>query len=376
MRQEPEPFVSGPPPALNWRDRRNTRMQGELGSPPSPRPPAAPTAPRLATCGPRETLDHFDQDRSDPTPAHVARLRQIARCIRDSQRTARPIRALRIIGHASAEGSDAYNQALGQRRADSVMARLRRELETLQPGLAARLRIVAESRGEHELTGRGREFDRRVVIDLPRVHVRPPLPRPPYPRPPRVPRPRPPERGCAPQRERIRLHLKILFDPGIPISTMVQSMRQVYHPAGFRVEVASTERLSRPSLVDLDLHCPGSIDTCPCDGGATSAEQNQLFANRNNVTGHDIVVYFVRSTTPALNGCASHPAGRPGVVVTSVASQWTLGHEVGHVLGLNHVANNDRLMTGLGTNNITNPPPDLIPTEIQTMTNSPLTVPC
>src|SRR6185369_8994243 len=36
MRQEPEPFVSGPPPALNWRDRRNTRMQGELGSPPSP----------------------------------------------------------------------------------------------------------------------------------------------------------------------------------------------------------------------------------------------------------------------------------------------------------------------------------------------------
>lgn len=349
-------------------------MQGEVGGAPAPRP-----APGAGVCGPQEVLDHYGQDSSTPTAAHLARLRLIARCIRDSQRSRRPIRTIRLIGHASAEGSDAYNQALGQRRADTMRARLRAELDALQPGLSGRLTIVAESRGERELTGRGRPFDRRVVIDLPRVHVRPPYPRPPYPprRPPHpVPRPRPPERGCAPQRERIRLHFKILFQPTIPIATMLRSMQQVYHPAGFRVEVASTERLSAPNLVDLDIQCPGSADSCPCASGAMSAEQTQLFANRNNVTGHDVVVYFVRSTTPSLNGCASHPPGRPGVVVTSVASQWTLGHEVGHVLGLNHVNNNDRLMTGLGTNNITNPPPDLIPSEVQTMTNSQLTVPC
>lgn len=372
MRQQPDDFVFGPPPPSNWRERRNARVHGELGGfPVPPRPAPAPGA-----CGPQEVLDQFGHDSSTTTPAHLARLRLIARCIRDSQRSSRPIRTIRIVGHASAEGSDAYNQALGQRRAETVLARLRTELDALQPGLSGRLAIVAESRGERELTGRGRPFDRRVAIDLPRVFVRPPLPRPPYPRGPRPPHPRPPQRGCAPQRERIRLHFKILFEPTVPIATMLRSMQQVYHAAGFRVEVASSERLNRPNLVDLDIQCPSSTGACPCNGGSFSAEHTQLFANRNNVTGRDIVVYFVRSTTPSLNGCASHPTGAPGVVVTSVASQWTLGHEVGHVLGLNHVNNHDRLMTGLGTNNITNPPPDLIPTEVQTMTNSPLTVPC
>ena len=44
------------------------------------------------------------------------------------------------------------------------------------------------------------------------------------------------------------------------------------------------------------------------------------------------------------------------------------------MLGLNHVNDNNRLMTGNGTYNITNPPPDLIASEIQTMRNSNLTV--
>ena len=60
-------------------------------------------------------------------------------------------------------------------------------------------------------------------------------------------------------------------------------------------------------------------------------------------------------------------------MVAQGATQWTLGHEVGHVLGLFHVNNNDRLMTGNGTANITNPPPDLIGTEVTTMNNSAFT---
>jgi len=85
------------------------------------------------------------------------------------------------------------------------------------------------------------------------------------------------------------------------------------------------------------------------------------------------VVYFVRSTVPPFNGCAAFPAGRPGAVVAQVATVWTLGHEVGHVLGLNHVNDNNRLMTGNGTSNITNLPPDLISTEVITMRASNLT---
>ena len=83
-----------------------------------------------------------------------------------------------------------------------------------------------------------------------------------------------------------------------------------------------------------------------------------------------MVVYFVRSTVPPFNGCASHPAGRPGAVVARGATIWTLAHEVGHTLGLFHIDDNNRLMTGNGTSNITNPPPDLISQEVLTMRKS------
>lgn len=45
------------------------------------------------------------------------------------------------------------------------------------------------------------------------------------------------------------------------------------------------------------------------------------------------------------------------------------GHEVGRVLNLRLVKDNDRIMAGNGTGNITNPPPGLINTEVTTMIN-------
>jgi hypothetical protein len=163
----------------------------------------------------------------------------------------------------------------------------------------------------------------------------------------------------------VRLHAKVLTVPTIAIQTMVDRMRDVYATCGIRVEFVSTETLNLPLLNDVDV---GS-----CVAGSTTAEQNQLFANRNNVGANDVVAYFVRSTNPPFNGCAAHPAGQPGAVVAQGATQWTLGHEIGHVLDLVHVNNNDRLMTGNGTANITNPPPDLIASECSTMDSSPLT---
>ena len=164
----------------------------------------------------------------------------------------------------------------------------------------------------------------------------------------------------------VRVHVKILTIPNVSLETMLNNMREVYAVGKIDVECASSETLNLPALNDVDVGT--------CVSGVTTTEQNQLFANRNNVGTNELVVYMVRSTLPPFNGCAAHPAGRPGAVVAKGASQWTFGHELGHVLGLNHVNNNDRLMTRNGTANITNPPPDLATTEVTTMVASPFTI--
>lgn len=170
-------------------------------------------------------------------------------------------------------------------------------------------------------------------------------------------------------------------------------MREVYSTGGIGVEVVSRENLTGPNFTNLlDLDVPQDAQGNPCPSGQTSNEQNQLFMNRNNVGDNEIVIYFVRSTVPALNGCGSFPNGQPGAVVTQNAQPWTLAHEVGHVLSLSHIAgehqgcpttnpqccstpNFNRLMTGCGTGNITGTP-TVDQNEINTMTGSNLTRQC
>jgi hypothetical protein len=169
-------------------------------------------------------------------------------------------------------------------------------------------------------------------------------------------------------RERVRVHVKILETPvSFTINEQFAAMQEVYALAGIRVDCASTENLNIPSLNDVDVG--------GCTMGSVTIEQNMLFNQRNFVGSNDVVVYFVRSTVPGYNGCAAHPSGKPGCVVVRSASRWTLGHEFGHVLGIHHVNNNNRLMTGNGTFNITNPPPDLTSGESSTMRSSNLTIP-
>lgn len=166
--------------------------------------------------------------------------------------------------------------------------------------------------------------------------------------------------------ETVRVHFKVLEQPSVSLDTMLSSMREVFEPNGFRVIQVGTENINRPDLND--------IDAGKCILGVTTDEQKDLFGHRNNVGNNEIVAYFVRSTNPPYAGCAAHPAGRPGCIVAKGATKWTLAHEIGHVLGLFHVNDNNRLMTGNGTYNITNPPPDLSSDEIKTMSKSPLTI--
>jgi hypothetical protein len=177
-----------------------------------------------------------------------------------------------------------------------------------------------------------------------------------------------------PSRIGVNLHIKILTNPtSFTLDQMIVAMRDAYNTAGIDVNVVSTEVLnvSDPSLSPLN-----DVDTGSCTMGSVSAEQTSLSNFRAGAGSLDVVVYMCRSVSwnnGSLNGCASFPTNRPMVVVASYASRYTLGHEVGHVLGLSHVNDNNRLMTGNGTSNITNPPPDLVQSEINTMIASQFT---
>ncbi|MEJ7683425.1 MAG: hypothetical protein WKG06_37320 [Segetibacter sp.] len=183
----------------------------------------------------------------------------------------------------------------------------------------------------------------------------------------------------------IRIHFKVWSNPAILTETMLNRMREVYSTAGIRVVVVSREDLTSPNIFtalrDLDI-----VNNCPM--GQASTEQDQLFNNRNNVGENEIVVHFVRNIIPTFNGCAAHPNDQPGAAIAgSIASQWTLAHEVGHVLGLDHIPGEKdsngicmtpdptRLMTGCSTSNITGTP-TIDGNEINTMTSSNLTRQC
>ncbi len=165
--------------------------------------------------------------------------------------------------------------------------------------------------------------------------------------------------------KRLRVHTKTIVPPRVALSVILQAMRDVYASAAIDVEWASNEALDLPHLGVLEIGngCKALRDL--------SEEQIELFGHRNHADD-ELVVYFVEATIPVLNGCAAHPEQQPGAVVASIATEWTMAHEVGHVLGLRHVTNTDGLMTGAGTTSVTNPPPDLESFESEKLASSPL----
>lgn len=164
----------------------------------------------------------------------------------------------------------------------------------------------------------------------------------------------------------VRIHTRVLVAPLRSIETMLQQMREIYAFGEVDVEWASNDALSLRSLEDVE------IGECTL-GGPVTDEQRDLFSHRNGIGANEVAIYFIRTTNPPANGCASHPAGQPGAVVATNATQWTLAHEVGHVLTLQHALSRKRLMYE-ATEHITDPPPDLILTEIATMQASPFTI--
>jgi hypothetical protein len=86
----------------------------------------------------------------------------------------------------------------------------------------------------------------------------------------------------------------------------------------------------------------------------------------------EVVIAFVDSMVPAQRGCSIHPLEQPGVIISSaLATEWTLAHEIGRVIGLvTSVAPGD--LTFRSTARIGDDVPLLSEDNLETLMTSPL----
>jgi hypothetical protein len=152
----------------------------------------------------------------------------------------------------------------------------------------------------------------------------------------------------------VRLHLKLLKDPATPIETQLAQMREVFVTAGIRVVVVSTQSLNLPGLLDVDV---GTCKIGGFSGDNIAGDLGELYTHRGGVGPNELAIYFVRSITSGnFGGCAKYPGDKAGAIVQDNIYEYTLGHEVGHVLGLVHSYDRNRLMFSGGRINL---PPNL-----------------
>jgi OOP family OmpA-OmpF porin len=130
----------------------------------APKPAAAPAAKPASTVMQKKiTLQAdtlFDFDKSNLKSEGVATLNKLAQDIKKMK-----LEVVIIVGYTDSVGTDAYNIALGQRRANAVKAFL-----TNDGGVEA-TRVYTESKGKADpvasnATAEGRSKNRRAVIEV------------------------------------------------------------------------------------------------------------------------------------------------------------------------------------------------------------------
>ena len=134
--------------------------------PPAPPPPVSSTRTGVfvdpditKACGIAQPKVYFEYDSADLRASEDSGLNGVVACLRDGPLKARNVE---VVGRADPRGTEAYNQQLGQSRADSVGGYL------AGLGVGAK-RTATRSTGETLATGTdqtGWAYDRRVDIVL------------------------------------------------------------------------------------------------------------------------------------------------------------------------------------------------------------------
>lgn len=120
---------------------------------------------------PAVILSRFSDGRAALRGHHHRQIRQIANYIVSSWRSRRPIKTIRIVGHADNRGNVDCTQRIGLKRARVVRQQLTSELNSHWPGLIRRIAISTHTAGARRpivsnMTVPGRAINRRVAIFL------------------------------------------------------------------------------------------------------------------------------------------------------------------------------------------------------------------
>jgi hypothetical protein len=164
----------------------------------------------------------------------------------------------------------------------------------------------------------------------------------------------------------IRLHFKILSTPETSTQEMLDGLAEVFNTADLGVELGSTESLDLPPLQNEE------IDTGDGDiKSGISPKLLMLLEHRLYVGKHDVVIYFVDDLDQG-SGFTLHQEDQISVLIERLAGKWTLAHEIGHALKLEHASDPHNLMFENGSDSIVEPPPDLTDDQITKLRKSSL----
>jgi hypothetical protein len=163
-------------------------------------------------------------------------------------------------------------------------------------------------------------------------------------------------------KHRVRIHLRSIALTEVPMSFQEENARMVYAQYGIYLDVRSGMSLM---LSPADAKTFESVDVGECVDGKLTAELGALHKlGLQGVSANEVVFYFapkvINEKGVEINGCAAINPDRPAVVVSSTSTQWTMGHELGHVLLGNfspaHSTDTANLMYAPTADIVANPP--------------------
>lgn len=127
----------------------------------------------------------------------------------------------------------------------------------------------------------------------------------------------------------VTLHFRSLSLTTVPFERQFRNAQLVYAQYNIEVRFGSGQSLG---LTEEEAEKYQQIDG-QCRWVVRDDEFAELQGLGPPVPANDIAVYYVnRFSRPTLLGCGGHRPNRPACIVASQATEWSLSHEVGHVL--------------------------------------------